>query len=628
MLSVLAAAAPARAYVDASPTLGRIANEASHIVVLQVDKINPEKAVVVFKKSADLKGEHPVTQLRHHIKETSHPREARPVFDWAREAVETGQVAVLFHNGQAGRVCLGDYWYECFRHEDWWVLNRGAPELSLAYCGSAGKLAQALPELLANKQVVVTAVMLDEGSPVYNFVAEKRPLQGRDWPCWRLKASLNMPGLAYEVSRHAKTYVVGMGAGGAADVPALTRQLKAKELRDRLDAAVTLGRMGGEATTALPALRQAHADGRVRVRAAEALAAIDTTPKEAVAALLTVLQDKASPPAARKAAAVALGNRGADAKPAVPGLAAALKDADEAVRWSATEALGRVGPEAAAAVPALVDALQDAAIRSIVADTLGTLGPAAQSAAPVLAKQLKELGRPGVLALARIGTDHAKAAVPFLIQDLRSGDHRVRWDAVIVVGAMGPLAKEAAPVLLELGRGGDLMAGLTAWQVDRQAAMPYYLEQLKAADPTLRPWLACSLGMAKNEAKAAVPALEASLQDPAVANVSAWALALIRDDTKAAIPLMIAALKDPSRPARQVSINALAQQGAEARAAAPALIACLKDEDLNIRASAAGALGAIGKDAKSALPALKALQKDPQAKVRQAAEAAIKAITQ
>lgn len=624
LTALLAAAPSAPGYVDASPTLGRIVQEAVHIVAVEVEKLSLDKGVVLFKKKTDLKGVLAELQFRHHLGQAGHPRERKAVLDWARQALEARQLAILFINDKAGRVCLGSSWYECVRmqEESWWMMTRGAPELSLAFSGPAGILAKSLPEIVAGKEAVLPAVMHDEGSPVYRFVAEKRPLRGREWPVWRVRVSLSMPSMAYNVSRDAANCVAGMGAAGPEDLPRLVRELDHQENSTRLEAAETLGRMGPEARSAAPALRKAveAADPRLRVRAAEALGFMEPAATEPGAALSSLLKDGI--PEIRRSAAEALGNLGIEAA----ALAAAIKDSDADVRWSAIEALGRIGPAALPAVPALIAVLDDPALRSPAADALGSIGSGASAAGPALASRLKELGRAGVVALARVGGEPSRAAVPFLIEELKSDDHRVRWDAVMVLGAMGPLAREAAPALLDLGSKGDAMAGLTAWSVDRKVGLPYYVSQLKSAEPGIRPWIASELGWAKDEAKEAVRALTESLADPAVAKVSSWALALIAGDSTGAVARMTEALGDPSPTVRQVSIAALGRLGPEAAPASTGLMRCLKDPDPNVRAGAAGALAAIGPAARVAAGALDELLRDDKPKVRQAAEAALKAV--
>jgi HEAT repeat protein len=91
----------------------------------------------------------------------------------------------------------------------------------------------------------------------------------------------------------------------------------------RAAAAATLGRLGGEAKPAVPALVSALEDPRAEVRGR---------------------------------AAWALGEIGAEARQAVAGLAALARDPE--VGWQAIDALGKIGPDARAALPALREALR------------------------------------------------------------------------------------------------------------------------------------------------------------------------------------------------------------------------------------------------------------------------------
>src|SRR5262249_45123089 len=82
-LVMLSVASPAWAYIAAMPTLGKIITGSSHIVVLQVDKVNREKQVVIFKKVADLKGKSSTEVVKHKLTDGSHPRQSRTILDWA-----------------------------------------------------------------------------------------------------------------------------------------------------------------------------------------------------------------------------------------------------------------------------------------------------------------------------------------------------------------------------------------------------------------------------------------------------------------------------------------------------------------------------------------------------------------
>ncbi len=101
----------------------------------------------------------------------------------------------------------------------------------------------------------------------------------------------------------------------------------------------------------------------------------------------------------RARAAISLDQLGADAKPAIPALTAALADKNLNVRYWAAKVLMGFGPEAKTAVPALVAALKTFPggspelegparyypdVRSLAADALGAMGPAAKEAIPAL----------------------------------------------------------------------------------------------------------------------------------------------------------------------------------------------------------------------------------------------------
>src|SRR5687768_13537459 len=91
---LLAFAAHASAYFDASPTLGRLVREATNVVVLRVDKVSREKRAIVYTKVADLKGTHAGEQVKHQLTDGWQPGEARLVLDRA----EPGRVAVFFYS--------------------------------------------------------------------------------------------------------------------------------------------------------------------------------------------------------------------------------------------------------------------------------------------------------------------------------------------------------------------------------------------------------------------------------------------------------------------------------------------------------------------------------------------------
>jgi len=200
------------------------------------------------------------------------------------------------------------------------------------------------------------------------------------------------------------------GLAAAADQPG--REVRLWALR-------RLGELGAAARQVGPAVRAvcADPDREVRLAAFDALLRIDT--RAAVQAAAGVYAaDLASPVAEQRAeAANALAGLGADARPAVPQLAARLRD-DPAlvVRLAARDALRRIDPSSAGVGEEVVARFvtdQVAHLRSndrdrrrSAAEELGKLGPKARAAVPALLDALSgpfaEVRQAAAAALERI----------------------------------------------------------------------------------------------------------------------------------------------------------------------------------------------------------------------------------
>src|SRR5262249_3647350 len=154
MFIVLGAATPSRAYIDSTPTLGKLIADSNNVVVLRVDKVSRDKQAVVYTKVADLKGKDWPEVVKHKLTDGLHPRHARAVPDWA----EPGAVAVCFRRGNVCQTCIGGFWYEtaAAAEEPWWTMTGGRPEFSYAYSGSTTKLRDHVTAIFGGKEVVVT----------------------------------------------------------------------------------------------------------------------------------------------------------------------------------------------------------------------------------------------------------------------------------------------------------------------------------------------------------------------------------------------------------------------------------------------------------------------------------------
>ena len=93
----------------------------------------------------------------------------------------------------------------------------------------------------------------------------------------------------------------------------------------------------------------------------------------------------------RAEAADALGDLGADGKPALPALLSALGDEGERVRQNVLRAIIAIGPDETAIQP-LTNSLKDSdnEVRALSANALGQLGPSARKSIPALREALHD----------------------------------------------------------------------------------------------------------------------------------------------------------------------------------------------------------------------------------------------
>jgi RNA polymerase sigma-70 factor (ECF subfamily) len=136
-----------------------------------------------------------------------------------------------------------------------------------------------------------------------------------------------------------------------------------------------------------------------------------------------------------------------------------------------------------------------------------------------------------------------------------------------------------------------------------------WVEQLRSTDVVERQGAILALGKL---GPAAVPALAEGLKDKEIVNVriwAAWGLRRLGAEAKAAVPQLEAALQDESGLVRVEVARAL-WAIEEQKTAIPALIDLLAHKDPNTRWGAASALEGIGPKAKAAIPALLKTRKD------------------
>jgi HEAT repeat protein len=437
-------------------------------------------------------------------------------------------------------------------------------------------------------------------------------------------------------------------------VPELQAALKGKDALIRVNAAEALCGLPGHIKEAIPVLLPALRNRFQRSGAIDALAKAGPEAKDAVPALVSLLQDRGtdytfagrigqvldqiSGPEAASTLMKALAGAPKPSRPAiihalaqtnssaVAPLVAALNDEDPIVRMLAVRGLGRLGRSVADAVPALVKALQDKdeRVHSEAIKSLGQLGPVANSPASssqaiqALAELVKsEHGSNRIVAAEALayvagrdasapangeepGSRGSRLAISTLADVVRSHDLNPRIQAATALGRIGPDAKEAVPALAEAVDSADPVLRL-------EAAIA--LAHIGADVPGLLPVL---LEVVHDRAHSSRARAIDALGDVACANASAGGgpSAPRASLTNAVTPALVRILWE-ERPERIRAAEVLGRMGASAKDAVPTLTNILKGSDPQLRIQAALALWKIDRRTKQAVPVLVDALKSP-----------------
>src|SRR5262245_3070083 len=147
---------PAHAYVEAPHSLGLVAQLSTNIMLVQVERVDKEKNLIIYRKVRDLKNKHPTDIIKHNVGRGGiRPNEWKHQMDWA----EPGKLAVFFHNGGASETCIGTWWYQAYAGGEWWNHSHGEPFLLRSYAGPIPKLAAAVTAIVEGKEVVVPCMV-------------------------------------------------------------------------------------------------------------------------------------------------------------------------------------------------------------------------------------------------------------------------------------------------------------------------------------------------------------------------------------------------------------------------------------------------------------------------------------
>ncbi len=342
----------------------------------------------------------------------------------------------------------------------------------------------------------------------------------------------------------------------------------------------------------------------------------------------------------RLGAARSLGDMGANAKGAVPGLIKSLADRDSLVRSAAAHSLGQIGPGAASAVPAMVTAFKRASgfDKGIIGPAIGAIGPLAVPALIELSQDSNENTRWEAVRAIRIVGPGAGAAEKRL-NELLSDQSIIRVEAAFALWKIRPRPALINVFALALADPDEFARSSAADHLaeigpDAVPAMPGLIRALADTSGSVRGLAARALGKFGPRAKIAVPALLRVAAHPGEWSTLNETVKRIGPE---AVPALIHGLDDPEYPAGHVpAAVALGQFGPLAAAAVPrirallansrgearvslaqtlwridrdssalaVLIALIRKEDFMVQARAFDALEEIGPDAKAAIPML------------------------
>jgi len=407
-----------------------------------------------------------------------------------------------------------------------------------------------------------------------------------------------------------------MAEMGADAVPALADAMQHPEAR--YWATLVVQEIGPPAKSLVPQLNEfvdAEGEPELRMHAIMALGAIGEPAKEAAPKIIEQLKnDKYN--AAKYAAAYALPRLGAkEAKDALQAAVDANKgeDGDLFLRLVAARALVKLFPDDEAiqtqSVEAIIEGLQseDPNVRRAAVQALAESKAPSEEVAPRLVAAIEqadpELIRDVIGALSAMGAN----AVPRVKRGL--DNPKLRGYAAVILGNIGPEAKEAVPELIE------------ALNVED--------------DPEFRREVLFTLGRIGRPAAPAVEKIiEILVNNPSDRMIAAacYALRNIGPAATEAGPALVGVYNEGTEYQKMLAIWALLEvrpgyESVEKRAV-PLSIKGLSYERPEVRAEAARALGELGPKAADALPELEKLLDDEDEIVRSAAKTAIQQIRQ
>ncbi|MBY0526284.1 MAG: VCBS repeat-containing protein [Gemmataceae bacterium] len=180
ILLVAAWPTSAPAYIGGPPaTLGHMCLWSTHVMTVQVERMDREKGVVIFRKVRDLKGKWPVDVIKQAI--PIGLAERKMILDWA----ETGKVTVMFalESYKWSHTYIDNLWYASTTTDwSWWNVQHVEPIVLRTFSGRPERLNIACAAIVGGKEVVVPCMI---GDNMQDLAQRKAKMQ-------RLKASLKL----------------------------------------------------------------------------------------------------------------------------------------------------------------------------------------------------------------------------------------------------------------------------------------------------------------------------------------------------------------------------------------------------------------------------------------------------
>jgi HEAT repeat protein len=299
----------------------------------------------------------------------------------------------------------------------------------------------------------------------------------------------------------------------------------------------------------------------------------------------------------------------------------AMKDKNPAVRQCGVQGFSNEQFKAKEAIPALIEILKSKAEpgMSYVPSILARLGKEDKTAAEALVEfyrtERSPYARASVLYALPACGDNARAAVPFIVEEVKSDNQQLRQAAIQALAKMDPDNKALLGALIDLHatRSDEENRSFRYYRRD-EAHKPLGPQVIKDLSAVLlhdkladrRVGAAIVLGTMVRDATGAIADLKDALKDKdaRVRLYAAEAYWLLTKDTRAPMPALLSGLRDKDANRRSHAAEIIAAMGKDASHAVPQLVEILKEGDERVTAFLISALARAGKEAAPAIPVL------------------------